>query len=219
MPQLRSSYNERLFSGGARKWLHEMRFKWLREQTRNLEGSVFELGCFDARSLQYLAFKPTRYLGVDAGWEGGIDEAKKRYPEFEFRRSSTLFSPGQKFDLAVALETLEHLPRQELPGYVDMLSLTAPVLLATVPVEIGPVFLGKYLVKLGLGRSEPYRPAEVLFSTLGMTSRVEQDQHKGFSYRFLVELLRSSYRHVTVTGLPFSAAPLLSFTIGIRAEC
>lgn len=218
MAQLSSSYNKRLFSGGARKWLHEMRFKWLRQQTLNLNGSVFELGCFDARSLEYLAFKPTRYLGVDAGWESGIDVAKERYPEFEFMRSCSLFTPEQRFDLAVALETLEHLPRQQLPEYVDMLARTAPLLLATVPVEIGPVFLGKHLVKLHLGSNESYRLVEFLYSTIGMTNLVEQDQHKGFNYYSLIKLLRSRYRKVTVTGLPFSFAPLLSFTVGIRAE-
>jgi len=218
MAQLRSSYNERLFSGGARKWLHEMRFRWLREQTRDMEGSVFELGCFDARSLDYLAFRPTRYLGVDAGWEGGLDAARMRYPQFEFRRSQTLFCPNECFGIALALETLEHLPRHELPDYLDMLARTAPVLLATVPVEVGPVFLGKHLVKLVLGSNESYRPAEAMFSTLCMTQRVEQDQHKGFNYRTLLDLLRSRYQKVTVTGLPFSRTPMLSFTVGVRAE-
>jgi hypothetical protein len=99
-----------------------------------------------------------------------------------------------------------------------MLARTAPVLLATVPVEIGPIFASKHLVKLVLGGNEKYRLSEALFSTLGMTSRVEQVQHKGFDYRTLVELLNLHFRYVQHWGLPFALAPLASFTVAIRAE-
>jgi hypothetical protein len=212
------SYNERLFSGGLRKWLHEMRFRWLREQTKGMNGAVFELGCFDARSLEYMSFSPARYLGVDAGWEGGLEEAKKRYPDFEFLRSESAYNPKELFDVAVTLETLEHLPRQELRNYIDVLARTAPVLLATVPVEIGPVFLCKHFFKSLLGSNESYRFKELLCSALCMTKQVEQCQHKGFNYRVLIAILRTRYRKVTITGLPFSVIPFLSFTVGIRAE-
>lgn len=183
-----------------------------------MRGSVFELGCFDARSLDYLSFTPSRYLGVDAGWEGGLDAAIARYPQFEFRRTQHLFQPLEAFDLAISLETLEHLPRPELPSYVEMLANTAPVLLATVPVEIGPIFASKYVAKLALGSNERYRVSEAFFSSLGMTSRVEQVQHKGFDYRSLVQLLNARYKRVRHRGLPIAFAPLASFTVAIRAE-
>lgn len=219
MPFSSLDYNQRLFSSGVRKWLHEMRFRWLNKETSGMSGSVFELGCFDARSITYLGFSPERYLGLDAGWEGGLDSAIAQYPNFEFRRSDTLVQPAGTFDLAIAMETLEHLPREQLPNYVDVLSRTAPVLLVTVPVEIGPVFLIKRIVKAFLpGRKQYYSVRELIFTTLGFTTRVEQVDHKGFDYRHIRNLLRSCYGNVKVEGLPFKKLPLFSFTVAIRAE-
>ena len=60
-----ADYNERLFSGGFRGWLHSGRFQWLRNATREIDvSSVFELGCFDGKSISYLPREPDRYLGV-----------------------------------------------------------------------------------------------------------------------------------------------------------
>ena len=180
------SYNERLFSGGLRQWVHEQRFNWLRQASRGLSGSVLELGCFDARSLGYLAFAPDRYLGIDAGWSGGLDAARVRYPQHEFLCESSPRRLNEKFDVAICLETLEHVPRAQIETYIEMLHDASPVLLCTIPVEIGPVFLIRYLSKFIYGTTDVYSAREVINLALNRPEAVVQDDHKGFDYRRVI---------------------------------
>ncbi|MFC0283291.1 hypothetical protein ACFFJB_06655 [Camelimonas abortus] len=215
-----TEYDRQLFSHGLRKWVHEGRFHWLRRETRGLSGAVIELGCFNARSLQYLSFTPTRYLGLDAGTGGGLDEAIARYPQHEFRRSSDPADVSGRWDVALALETLEHLPRPgALEAYVARLAACAPLLLATVPVETGPLFAAKFLYKkhvYGFRADHSFR--DFVNQTLGRCERVPQDGHRGFDYRALVRLLSQYYRIVRVEGVRPWLPRFLNTQIAIRAE-
>ena len=38
---------------------------------------ILEIGCGDAKSLEFLNPKPVFYVGIDANWEGLLDIAKK----------------------------------------------------------------------------------------------------------------------------------------------
>lgn len=38
---------------------------------------VIEIGCYDAKILEFFQTKPSRYLGYDANWGNGISIAKK----------------------------------------------------------------------------------------------------------------------------------------------
>ncbi|WP_203566007.1 hypothetical protein, partial [Aurantimonas aggregata] len=115
MKQHSKGYDERLFSGGFRKAVHEGRFHWLRKQTEGMSGSVLELGCFNARSLEYLSFVPSRYLGLDAGWEGGLTQAKTLYPQYDFLESTDPSDVKGQWDLGIALETLARIMHQGAP--------------------------------------------------------------------------------------------------------
>lgn len=217
MQQHTKSYNERLFSGGMRQWVHDQRFLWLRQASKGLSGSVLELGCFDARSLSFLSFAPDRYLGIDAGWESGLESARLRYPQHEFLCESSPRTLNEKFDVAICLETLEHVPREQMNSYIEMLHDASPVLLCTIPVEIGPVFLVRYLSKFVYGTTDVYSASEVINLALNRSEAVIQDNHKGFDYRSVVRTLREKYREVSVMGLPIPFAPYLSFNVGIKA--
>tara|TARA_B100000035_G_scaffold61777_2_gene49860 strand:- start:13941 stop:14096 length:156 start_codon:yes stop_codon:yes gene_type:complete len=49
-----SDYNKRLFSNNIRGWFHKARFRWVAKMIKKYEiktSKIFELGCFDARSL------------------------------------------------------------------------------------------------------------------------------------------------------------------------
>lgn len=227
-----STYNQMLFSGGFRGRLHQMRFDWLK---RNLIAepdsySLFELGCFDCRSLQHLP-KPKQYLGADAGWEGGINDAQmsianKPWMELLVAHSSHDLGAHahRRFDYSIALETLEHIPTAVLKGYIEFLAnVTKKKLLITVPVEVGPVFLFKHLAKslfsgLHNGETDTYTLKEVFWATLGKTQRVVRFEHKGFDYRQLIKQLEQYFVITKVEGIPFPGLPYCSFQVGIVAE-
>lgn len=221
------TYNERLFKSGIRKWLHTSRFRFVSNTVKKLEMKslrVVELGCFDGRSLDFLPTSAIeKYQGFDADWEGGLTEARERnWPSnVEFSQCTTAsdFEPCSDFNLFLSLETIEHIDDNEiLEQYlrkVEELVARDGVLLITVPNEIGPVFLIKYMVKRILhGEGYRYTKKELFWQTLGVTSRVVRNEHKGFSYRELHSLL-SEYFHVESSqGLPFKSLPkLLNFSV------
>lgn len=227
-----SSYNQKLFSGGARGRLHRMRFNWLRKNlTEQPDGyTLFELGCFDCRSLEYLP-KPASYVGADANWEGGLNDAQMTFHKFswmELVMSQSVHDLAsyaeRRFDYSIALETLEHIPDAVLQGYIEFLArVTKKKLFITVPVEIGPVFLAKYLAKktfshLGSEDTQAYRLEEVIAATCCRTAGIERFEHKGFDYRRLVVSIGQHFTITRVEGIPFTRFPGLSFQVGIIAE-
>src|SRR6267154_826958 len=88
-------YNERLFGGGIRAWIHYSRFHWLARGLAKLKCQprrVLELGCFDAKTIDFLPVMPDRYVGLDANWEGGLDIAREKWrgaKSFQFLACST----------------------------------------------------------------------------------------------------------------------------------
>lgn len=212
------SYDERLFSSSLRGRLHNARFAWLRRQTEGMSGSVLELGCHNARSIAHLAFVPTAYLGFDADWEGGLAEARQLYPQYEFVKSTAVPELDRTFDLALCLETIEHVDRADVDGYLRMLARAAPVTLISVPNELGPVFVAKRMAHTMLRNPRQYSTREFFLQMMGKTDKVEQDNHKGFNYRWLIRAIRSYFDIESVEGLPFGRIPGLSFTVAIRAK-
>lgn len=212
-------YNERLFGGGFRKWLHEARFLWLQRMchTMNLNTeSVLELGCYDARSIHFLPPKPKRYYGFDANWEGGLDLARTTYGNEEQYKFVAATKPedlevsGEKVSLALSLETLEHIPPELVDGYLRRISgLLDGVFIVTVPNEKGLLFLAKYLVKrLVAGGADEYTFAEVLNATLGRMERVDRAEHKGFDWEKLLIELKKYFDVEKVQGIQFPWVPL-----------
>lgn len=215
-----NEYDKRLFSGGLRERIHESRFRWLEQQTKGLHGSVLELGCFNARSLNYLSFQPTRYLGLDAGWEGGLDEAILKYPQFAFKASTNPNDIDGSWDIGLALETLEHLPRpMVLDNYLDKLAKHTRICIFTVPMEVGPLFAAKFIYKKYVFR-EPTKHTfrEFMWQTFGKCNLVEQDNHRGFDYRQLINLIRKYFYVEKIEGVHASLPQLLNTQIGIVAR-
>lgn len=218
-------YNDRLFGTGLRGWFHGGRFRWLRVQIRRRSSappSVLEIGCFDGKVLNFIAPSPRRYLGLDANWEGGLDLAKVKWAGFqgaEFRKCQKPeeVPTGERFDVAIVMETLEHLPDDVLDGYIARLrEVTDGYLLITSPNEIGPVCFAKQIVKKAFLGGSSFSWADIWNATLGRTERIVRDEHRGFNYRHLIETLRKSFDVESVHGIPFSwAPPYLNFTVGI----
>lgn len=224
-------YNERLFSGGVRARLHLARFHWVREKLAQYEcpsRSILELGCFDGKLIDFLPAKPSRYVGFDADWEGGLELAAQKwaaYPQYVFHKA---FEPRDMrldghapFDLAVSMETLEHVPPELVDGYLGKIAEHLDgLLLITVPNEKGVVFLAKWMAKKLLSSdAEPYSASEIVNATLGRMQRVARHEHKGFDYERLVCEVERHFDIIEVSGHPLGFLPRsLCFGIGIVAR-
>jgi 2-polyprenyl-3-methyl-5-hydroxy-6-metoxy-1,4-benzoquinol methylase len=226
-----AGYNERLFSGGLRTRLHTARFAWLRKELKKLNckyESVLELGCFDGKLIDFLPKKPERYKGFDANWENGLDLARekwKSYPNYTFSKACSAnemsLDKGECFDIAVVMETFEHVPPYLVSGYLEKIARHLDgYLFITVPNEKGIFFLSKLITKRVLSKDgEKYSLPEVINATLGRTHLVERDQHKGFDYDLLAQEVEGYLEVVSISGHPLSILPTsLNFGVGIVAK-
>ena len=189
--------------------------------------SVIELGCFDGKTLDFLPNTNFYYEGYDANWEGGLDLGRENLKErgnceLFFCDNVQLFQPKRsQFDISICMETLEHLPLEQLEPYIQQLAkYTGKYCFVTIPNEGGIVFLTKYFIKKVILRSvpEPYTTKEILLTVAGKMTRVKRNEggHKGFDYKEIVELLSKYFSVESVEGIPFRyLSRKLNFTIGI----
>lgn len=167
-------------------------------------------------------------MGFDANWEGGLEIAKVRWqshPEYEFFQASTPeemeIPPGMVFNIAVAMETLEHVPPQLVDGFLAKIARHLDgYFFVTVPNEKGLLFLAKWLTKRVLSKdAQPYTVAELVNATLGRMKAVERRDHKGFDYARLASQIGNHFDVVEISGHPFGFLPTsLCFGIGILAK-
>lgn len=222
-------YNERLFASGLRRRLHLARFHWLRRKLEELNcpaSRIIELGCFDGKVLDFLPSKPDYYVGYDANWEDGLTLARRKWqshPNYHFRACTTpseMELGSDRFDIAIAMETLEHVPDEVVRPYLEKLaSVTDRYLFITAPNEKGIVFFFKHIVKLLFGEVEKHSVPEFVNATLGRTDRIPRGHHKGFDYARLARLVDEYFDVVEITGQPVSRLPAaLNFTVGIVAR-
>ncbi|HUI39986.1 MAG TPA: methyltransferase domain-containing protein [Methanothrix sp.] len=220
-------YNQRLFKGGIRKHVHLARFRWLRDECIELHvnlSNVVEIGCFDARTIDYLPKAPARYHGFDAGWEGGLKEAIKKYKTYSFIKSTDPADLvlSEKATLVICLETLEHIPDRLLDEYfrkIAGLMEKDGYFLVSIPNETGPVFLIKYICKaLYYGNVFNYSLKDVCAATLGRTDMIRRHSHRGFSWRDLLQRLEKHFKIVKVVGIQIPWLPP-SFNINIGIVC
>lgn len=225
-------YNERLFSGsGLRSYYHFARYHWLKAMLEKHGAQtlrIVELGCFDGRAVDYAPRPPARYLGLDADWEGGLSSARAKFAgrsEISLIATRTpdvleQFGDGS-FNVAVSLETLEHIPDPVMLDYLAQLArVTDGILLVSVPNEMGPVFLLKHMIKRAVFRSgDKYTVRELVAATLRQPHKVARREHKGFSYVSLVRAMRRHFDIVSVQGIAsLGLPPSLSLTVGIVAR-
>jgi 2-polyprenyl-3-methyl-5-hydroxy-6-metoxy-1,4-benzoquinol methylase len=229
-----TTYNERLFSsGGIRSRFHLRRYHWLVARVRELgisAADVLDLGCYDAKTIDFLELSGVsikHYSGFDANWEGGVEAAFDRWrdrPEVQIRQcvrpEEMILAPGELFDVAICMETLEHVPPSLVEPYLRKISdVLRGYLFVTVPIERGAGFLIKHSVKKLLGiENQEFSLREFVNSTLGRLHRVDRDDHKGFDDRLLVTQIAKYFDILDVGGI-WGFGPLtFNFFVGIVAK-
>jgi cyclopropane fatty-acyl-phospholipid synthase-like methyltransferase len=130
--------------------------------------------------------------------------------------------PNERFDMAVSMETLEHVPPSMIDGYLETIAHHLDgYFFVTVPNEKGPLFLAKWTVKRLFSKTaEKYSVGELINATLGRLRYIERNEHKGFDYAELVRQLEKYFDVVEVSGHPFGALlpRWCCFSIGIIAK-
>jgi Methyltransferase domain len=220
---------------------HTRRFEWLKSKLASLnkpDVTILEIGCNDARSLDYVPVPVKRYVGLDAGWRSGwlngraygLDAARLRFqnsPNFEFHRSDRHEDVDQvpgTFDVAIALETFEYLVPSEVESYVRAISSKlndGGCILSTMPNEKGiPLFLKALGSKLsGVPRSE-YNARQFWNALLGRMDRVPRAirGRRGFDYAAMAQLVRRYLPHTHLESVEPARLPLwLSLNVGMFA--
>ena len=129
--------------------------------------------------------------------------------------------PDTRFQISVAMETMEHLPPDSVGAYLaEIERITGNYFIVTVPNEKGIVFLLKYIVKsIFLEGNQKYSWSELFDATFGRLHKIDQDDHKGFDYDELIGQISREFDVVRTEPIPFTALPRWAgFTVGIIAK-
>ncbi len=218
---------------------HTRRFEWLKSKLCGLgkqNVSILEIGCNDARSLNYVPVRVGRYLGFDAGWRSGwknghphgLEAARARFrnrPMFEFRKSTRhedLFDVDERFDIAIVLETFEYLDPEQLESYVFLLSEKVKDdgwIFCTMPNEKGlPLLLKVVGSKLSGVRRSEYTWPQLFNALLGRMDRVPRSARgrKGFDYSEMARMVGRHFPHVSLEPVEPPNFPVwLSLNVGL----
>lgn len=223
------------------KFHHAQRFRWLQKKIQALrkpEVSVLELGCNDARSVNYIPIPIKRYVGFDAGWKSGVrnghpyglEAARARYqhiPGFEFHRSDhceDVYRVAGLFDLAVVLETFEYLKPTELENYVSVLAdklNDSGCIYSTMPNEKGVPLLLKVLgSKMSRVPRSEYTARQLFNGFLGRMHRIPRVPfgRKGFDYAEVARIAERHFARIQLESIEPAFVPLsLSLNVGLIA--
>ena len=201
--------------------------------------SVLELGCADAKSLEYVPVHVDRYLGFDAGWRSGwqnghacgLEAARERYSSrnnFTFVQSACytdIQRVPEKFDLGIVMETFEYLDTHQLESYIATLASKIDAngcVLSTMPNEKGLPLLVKAIgSKLSGVRRSEYTFPQFLNALAGRLDRVPRAERgrKGFDYGQIAALAARHFRYVHLEAVGASGLPpSLSPNIGLIAS-
>lgn len=229
------SYTDRLFKEGSAftRFSHHARAEktmlLIRASGKNKFNQVLDYGCADGWFLRALYDNGMAKQGVGVDINDD-DLAKSRalfadIPSFQFIKTTEL-SPDLdgKFDLAVCLETLEHVADSKvaLSNIHRLCSPDATVLLS-VPIEVGMSLLmkltGRYITGLRdktyrfYNSEEPYSfreaiEAGIFWSTKNLNcshniAEVAYRGHKGFDYRALRALVQTRFEILSTDFSPF----------------
>jgi 2-polyprenyl-3-methyl-5-hydroxy-6-metoxy-1,4-benzoquinol methylase len=135
--------------------------------------------------------------------------------------TSTTNLPDYSFDRIACLEVLEHLQPDDVAKTLgELRRLVTPdgIVVISIPIEIGPSALMKYLAaRLLTGSDRRHTFREVLEVTFGLPVARDREAkfipHKGFNFRRLKEQVEE---HFTIEREMFSPVPILRSTLNAQ---
>lgn len=204
-------------------FLHQQRFRALAREVRAISLTrpirVLDLGAGPAKAFEVLnRLAKIDYTAIDTN-VNFFQFATSRYGQANnfrmfnasFLDDSLIASLGP-FDLAFALETMEHIgPAAAERLARAMLDLDVGKFICSVPIETGPPVALKNIGSLlcGYRRHIEYTFADTWWATLGRFDKVRAHDggHRGFDWRQLSSMLSIYYPRKRISLLPFSRLP------------
>ncbi len=212
-------------------WLHDLRFRHvtasiaaLAAQHSGVRLRILDVGCAHAKLFSTLNARfAIDYLGVEKDGNS-VAAARARYGElsnFHIHHGSALEASHllQGADVILALETLEHIPENQVVRLVEAIAAARPKLfLCSVPVEIGPAIWLKNVGSLlsGYMRHQEYSWRETFWAGLYRLDKLPPHSvyHKGFDWRWLAQTIRHNLKIVQLKKLPLGFLPAaLAFSV------
>jgi len=204
-------------------FLHQQRFRALAREVRAISLPrpirVLDLGAGPAKAFEVLdRIASIDYTGIDTNINF-FQFATSRYGQANnfrmfnasFLDETFLASLGH-FDLAFALETMEHIGPCAAESLArTMINLGVEKFICSVPIETGPPVALKNIGSLlcGYGRHIEYSFADTWWAALGRLDKVRAHDggHRGFDWRELSSMLSIYYPRKKASLLPFSHLP------------
>ena len=239
-------YLENLNYNKITKYLHSRRYQWvikkinLRNNIINAQNKcikIVDIGCGHCEVFNELIKTDLNfeYLGIEPK-ESLIKKAKINYSNFQRFNiieglADSLIEKLEEVDYFLALETLEHIPENNVLDIILKIKEKRPkAFLFTVPNEIGPAILIKNLGSflMSYKRYKEYSFKETLNAGLYKIHKLPPHSeqkgnsfmvgHKGFDYRFLIYQIHQHMQIKSIGKNPFDWIPSL-VAPSIFVEC
>ena len=218
------------------RWLHSFRYRKIvqifEQLTKELNRPirVFEIGAASGKLYSVLNEQfDIVYSGVELK-EDRVQVANERYGNNDnFSIVSGMaedhIGSANQFDVVVALETMEHIPENNVVRIVEKIAESRPgMFVCSVPVEVGPIIWIKNVGSMLMGyhaRYKNYKWSETFWSGLYRLDKVRTHElaHRGFDWRWLAQTIRYNMNDMEVFSLPFNLLPVaLSPTVMFVAK-
>jgi 2-polyprenyl-3-methyl-5-hydroxy-6-metoxy-1,4-benzoquinol methylase len=219
------------------RWLHSGRYRRILKVVERFAAArvssepirILDIGCGPGKLYALL----DRRFSIDYhGCEihpASLEAAQERYADrANFAISGRSVVSGdvslERYDIIVALETLEHINERDVVRLIESIEKAKPKLfICSVPVEIGPAVwlknVGSWICRYP--RHEEYSWAQTFWAGFYQLDRlpVHQTGHIGFDWRWLAQAVRQNMKIKILTKLPISWLPAaVSSSIFIVAE-
>ena len=230
-----TAYEKRQNFNVVTSYLHSHRYRYIIKVFKEVAKvvtdrpiRVLDIGCANSKLFSVLnPLFSIDYKGIDLNQEKLL-AAEERYgscSNFGVTHGSALdlVNTGETVDVVVALETLEHIPENDVVRLVERVSSLKPLLFCcSVPVEIGPsIWIKNFGSSLMGYQRTKYTPLQTFWAGLYKLDKLPRhgSTHRGFNWLWLAQTIRYNFKIRKIKTLPFGCLPAwLAPTVFFVAE-